>query len=38
MHAKFRKDKNCGCTVAELWFIIALYHALKVHHANQYQH
>ncbi len=35
MYAKMRKDKNCGCTVAELWFLIALYHALKVQHAQR---
>lgn len=33
MYARLRKDKNCGCTVQHILFLIALYRALQVAHA-----
>lgn len=35
MHARLRKNSNCGCTLAELMFLVALHLYWKAHYANR---
>ena len=35
MQAKLRPNKNCGCSLEYVFFLIALHAYLKAHYANQ---
>ena len=34
MNARLRPNRNCGCTLAEAFFLIAILALLKAHHAK----